>query len=106
MYKKSFAHSKPDTKSFFFDGVWTWWSHTLRKLTLLDVIEFSIERWRSVSEQVIRNCWVKTGISDARSNSEFQSNNDYRLNSTPFQRKCAQLAELMGALGILASIDD
>nr|CCA15684.1 AlNc14C13G1601 [Albugo laibachii Nc14] len=81
-------------------------SNTERKLTLLEAIEFSIESWRSFSEQVIRNCWVKTGPIDAIINAEFQSKNDYRLKSIPFQRECAQLAELMGALSIRASIDD
>nr|CCA27026.1 hypothetical protein AN8717.2 [Albugo laibachii Nc14] len=61
-------------------------SNTVRKLTLLEDIEFSIESWRSVSEQVIRNCWVKTGLIDAIINAKFQSNNDYRLNSIPFQQ--------------------
>nr|CCA20949.1 CENPB protein Homeodomainlike putative [Albugo laibachii Nc14] len=81
-------------------------SNTVRKLNLLEAIEFSIESWRSVSEQVIRNCWVKTGLIDAIINAELQSTNDYRLNSIPFQREFAQLAELMAALGIRASIDD
>nr|CCA19124.1 AlNc14C64G4573 [Albugo laibachii Nc14] len=81
-------------------------SNTLRKLTLLEAIEFSIESWRSVSEQVIRNCWGKTGLIDAIINAEYQSNNDYRLNSIPFQQECAQFAGLMAALGIRASIDN
>ena len=81
-------------------------SNTVRKLTLLEAIEFSIKSWRSVSEQVIRNCWVKTELIDAIINAELQSNNDDRLNSIPFQQECAQLAELMAALGIRASIDD
>lgn len=81
-------------------------SNTERKLTLLEAIEFSIESWSSVDEQVIRNCWVKTGLIDALTTAEFQSNNDYRSSSTAFQRECAELAELMGALGIHAPIDD
>ena len=81
-------------------------SNTVRNLNLLEAIEFSIESRRSISEQVIRNCWVKLGLIDAIINAELQSTNDYRLNSIPFQREFAQLAELMAALGIRASIDD
>nr|CCA27429.1 AlNc14C532G12073 [Albugo laibachii Nc14] len=73
---------------------------------MLEAIEFSIESWISVSEQVIRKCWVKSGLIDAIINAEHQSKNDYRLNSIPFQREFAQLAELMAALGIRASIDN
>nr|CCA21925.1 AlNc14C138G7156 [Albugo laibachii Nc14] len=63
-------------------------SNTVRKLTLLEAIEFSIAR-----------------LIDAIFNAEFQSNNDYILTSIPFQQECAQLAELMAAIGIRASID-
>ena len=81
-------------------------SNTVRNLNLLEAIEFSIESRRSISQQVIRNCWVKLGLIDAIINAELQSTNDYGLNSIPFQREFAQLAELMAALGIRASIDD
>nr|CCA19043.1 AlNc14C62G4497 [Albugo laibachii Nc14] len=69
-------------------------------------VRVSMERWRSVGEQVIRKCWVKIGLIYAIINTKFQSNTHYRSSSFPYERESAHRDEVMGALGIRAFKDD
>ena len=48
-----------------------------RKLDILEAVHFSIDCWRDVEAECIRNCWIKSRIMDATLMAEIRQAGDY-----------------------------
>ena len=69
-----------------------------------DAIDFAIKAWDNVTEDCIRNCWIKTNIVPLPMASELRSSNHYKKKSV--SNDFEELAYLMGELGIESSVEE
>ena len=77
-----------------------------RRLTVLEAIEFAAERWNIIGGEIIRSCWIKSGIIEAPQVADLRAQTDYLQSILAFQQDCCDLADVFQKLGVTVSVDD